>query len=113
MQIVNFKEYGSVRMLAVNFHTSWTYVGRENTYYGLPESPLANIYRESNYGRAGCIRKYRQWLWWKIQRRDTEVLDALKKLTEDSALVCWCAPKPCHAEVIAKAWAYCKKEGLI
>jgi hypothetical protein len=112
MQIVNFKEYGSVAVLDENFE-DWTYVGRENKHYGLKESPLANIYHVDQYGRAGAIRKYRQWLWWKMQKRDPEVLGALQKLTEDSVLVCWCAPKPCHAEIIVKAWAYCKQERLI
>ena len=113
MQVVNFKEYGSRAVLDENFGVHWTYVGRQNKHYGLPESPLANPYRESQYGREEAIATYRKYLWWKIQRRNPEVMIALQKLDEDSALVCWCAPKPCHAEVIAKAWAYCKKEGLL
>jgi hypothetical protein len=111
MQVVNFKMYGSKAVLDENFG-DWTYVGRENKHYGLQESPLANPYCEGSGGREKCIQQFRAYLWWKIQKHDQAIMNALKSLDEDSVLVCWCAPKPCHAEVIAKAWAYCKKEGL-
>ena len=112
MQIVNFKMYGSVAVLDENFEDR-TYVGRENKHYELQESPLANPYRVGADGREKSIQQFRAYLWWKIQKHDQAIMNALKSLDEDSVLVCWCAPKPCHAEVIAKAWAYCKKEGLI
>jgi hypothetical protein len=112
MQIVNFKEYGSVAVLGENFE-NWVYVGRPNLHYGLPGHPLANPYIESLYGRENCILRFKVWIWNKIKARDEVVMDALKNLSADSVLVCWCAPKPCHAEIIEKAWRYCKQEGLI
>jgi hypothetical protein len=112
VQIVNFKMYGSVAVLDENFE-DWVYVGRENKHYGLKESPLANPYRVGSDGREKSIQQFKAYLWWKIQKRNPEVMGALQNLNQDSVLVCWCAPKPCHAEVIARAWAYCKQEGLI
>ena len=88
------------------------YVGRPAQ--GLKGSPLANPYRIGSHGdRDNVIRLYRQWLAAKITGKDRAVLDALSQLNEDSVLVCWCAPKPCHAEVIERAWRYCKEKGLI
>lgn len=55
---------------------------------------------------------YRKWLWEKIRTRDRVVLDTLRALSEDSVLGCWCKPKPCHAEVIASAWAWCVENGV-
>jgi hypothetical protein len=54
MQIVNFKEYGSVAVLDENFD-HWVYVGRPNAWYGLQGSPLANPYRVELGGRQRAI----------------------------------------------------------
>ena len=57
--------------------------------------------------RAGAIAKYKAWLWTKIKERGPE-WDALRELSNiardgDMALVCWCAPLPCHGDVIKAA----------
>jgi uncharacterized phage-like protein YoqJ len=58
----------------------------------------------------GC---YRRWLWTKLRAKDRSVLNALAGLGEDDSLACWCpAGSECHADVIAKAWSWCKAEGL-
>ena len=88
------------------------YVGRPAQ--GLKGSPLANPYKIGPYGnRENVIRLYRHWLAAKIAAKDRAVLNALSQLNEDSVLVCWCAPKACHAEVIERAWRYCKQEGIV
>jgi hypothetical protein len=53
--------------------------------------------------RAQVIARYRRWLWAQL-RRDPDLLAPL--VGRD--LVCWCAPLPCHAEVLAAAiaWRY-------
>lgn len=55
--------------------------------------------------RSRVIELYRQWLWREInmERIDLKELAAL----EGKTLGCWCAPKPCHGDVLAKAatWA--------
>lgn len=73
-------------------------------------SPLGNPYvmdREGN-ARAVVIRKYKRWLWEQIQSEEGaayEMLTGILAAAEDKsvALACHCAPKPCHADVIASA----------
>jgi hypothetical protein len=55
---------------------------------------------------------YRRWLFQRLQERDHSILRAMGQLTADSTLGCFCSPKSCHCEVIAKAWAWGKKEVL-
>ncbi|HDJ86204.1 MAG TPA: DUF4326 domain-containing protein, partial [Chromatiales bacterium] len=74
------------------------YVGRGH--------PLGNPYRIGSDGtREEVVEKYRGWLDVGVRRGDRNILAALRTLRENSDLVCSCAPKPCHAEVIAEVWA--------
>jgi Domain of unknown function (DUF4326) len=54
--------------------------------------------------RDQVIAKYRLWLWAEIKagRIDLANLAALHGKT----LGCWCAPKRCHGEVLARAAAW-------
>jgi hypothetical protein len=74
----------------------------------LDASPLANPYRPRDFGgeRGATLPHYRRWLWRQIQAGNQEVLQALGAVTEESVLVCYCAPGPCHGEVVrgAAAW---------
>ncbi|HEX8958936.1 MAG TPA: DUF4326 domain-containing protein [Solirubrobacterales bacterium] len=55
--------------------------------------------------REEAIERYRRWLWEEIRsgRMPLERFAALHGKT----LGCWCAPEPCHGEVLvaAAAWA--------
>lgn len=68
-------------------------------------SPLGNPYKIGEFGtRAEAIAKYSTWLDYQITI-DPVVEDELRRIEAldnagDVALVCWCAPKRCHAEVI-------------
>ena len=55
--------------------------------------------------RARVIEKYRVWLWREI-RAGRIGLDELAAL-DGKRLACWCAPEPCHGDVLAEAarWA--------
>jgi hypothetical protein len=108
-QIVNFKEYGSVQALNQAFGERWVYIGRANRHAGLPESPLANPYKVRDYGRGSTLPHYRRWLWQRIQAGDPAVLEALKAIDEQSVLVCWCAPNPCHGDVVKAAAAWLRE----
>ncbi|HXV06301.1 MAG TPA: DUF4326 domain-containing protein [Solirubrobacterales bacterium] len=59
--------------------------------------------------RAEAIERYRAWLWEQIKagRVDLDELAAL----DGKTLGCWCAPEPCHGEVLAAAasWAAARK----
>lgn len=92
------------------------YCGREYTRgkYYLPRSVLCNNYRigASVTTRLEAIRRFEEDLERKLaayrfyQPRETlwiiRELDRLDRLsrTGDLKLACWCAPKPCHCDVI-------------
>ena len=73
------------------------YVGRANPRRGLAESAFANPFRIGEDGdRAEVVEKYRSWL---LGRK--ELLDRLHEL-RGRTLACWCAPEPCHANVLVE-----------
>ncbi|MET8677566.1 DUF4326 domain-containing protein [Streptomyces sp. NPDC004647] len=75
------------------------YVGRAMHRGGwhLDGSPLASPYRPGPDGtREEVVEKYRAYL---LDRPD---LLALLPGLRGSRLGCWCAPEPCHAQVIAE-----------
>ena len=90
-----------------------TIVNRRNgrvagVYVGRP-AVLGNPYVIGHDGsRHDVVDKYRAWLREQY-RHDGAVRHALRQLAmrylTDGALtlICWCAPQPCHAEVIRDA----------
>lgn len=95
-----------------NVSTS-VYVGRG--------TPLGNPFIIGKHGdRDEVIRKYRRWLWEQIRPEnnvngESEALTALKgllviyKAHGELGLKCFCAPKPCHADIIKKAILWLEK----
>lgn len=99
------------------------YVGREVKRYGLPPSDLANPFpigkptpRVMQYSahleyvagqitRAASILLYQAWLddemmeTYSVAKKELQRLRALAA-NGDLLLLCWCHPKPCHADVI-------------
>lgn len=56
-------------------------------------------------GRTEVIKKYRVWLAERIlqdspQRQELERLVRQLNEGKELALACWCAPAPCHADVV-------------
>lgn len=49
------------------------------------------------YTREGCVEAYREW--FSDQLEDEEFRAAVEGLRGE-ILGCWCAPKPCHGDVI-------------
>lgn len=80
-------------------------IPHDAVYVGRP-SRWRNPYRIGRDGnRDQVIALYRRHLWREIKAgRITR--DDLRALAGHD-LVCWCAPKPCHAEVLRRAveWA--------
>lgn len=106
MPVVNFKDFGSLEAVQQEFD-SVSYVGRANPRYGLKASPLANPYRVNGQtDRKTAIELYRQYLWGKIREGDTAVINALREIGENTAIVCWCSPKSCHGDVVERAAAW-------
>jgi O-acetyl-ADP-ribose deacetylase (regulator of RNase III) len=81
------------------------YVGRAWQRGGLAGSPLANPFRladpDDPAARRACLERYRAWLYAHAARPGP-VRAALEQLCGVD-LACWCAPRPCHAELIL-AW---------
>ena len=79
--------------------------GARGWYVGRP-SPLGNPFpMRDESERMQVIAQYREWLNAKIAAKDAAVMKELEAMTHvaDLTLVCWCAPLPCHAEVIRDA----------
>jgi hypothetical protein len=102
-QVINFKAHGSTAVLNERYGSNWLYIGRANSHAGLPASPLANPYRPAQFGGAAgaTLPAYRQWLWQRIQAGDPVVLAALRAINDETVLVCWCKPGPCHGDVVS------------
>ena len=83
-------------------------VGDRGEYVRRP-SPLGNPFKlERESDRESVIERYEVWLREKITTRDKAVcgeLNRLYKIARDFGvleLLCWCAPKLCHADVIRR-----------
>lgn len=85
------------------------YVGRSPQWGG--PSPLGNPLRlEPGTPREEQVERvlggYRTWLGAKIKAGDRDVLSTLDAITPATFLGCTCWPRPCHAEVIVRAWRW-------
>ena len=70
--------------------------------------PWGNPYIIGTHGtRAEVIAQYRAHLWKRIQRERAALILALAKL-DGATLGCYCAPQPCHGDVLARAIAWAK-----
>ena len=78
--------------------------GAEGEYIGRP-SVLGNPFAIGRDGtRDEVIAKYRVWLWDEV-RKVCDLTFELERLATialkgDLTLVCWCAPQPCHGDVV-------------
>jgi hypothetical protein len=75
-----------------------TYVGHAGPRHDWPESDFANPFINlASKNRAGMVDRYREWL-----RERPELLRRVPEELAGRALGCWCAPAPCHADVLAE-----------
>lgn len=73
------------------------YIGRANPRYGLKRSKWANPFRlKSEAERPAMIERYREWIM-----NQPDLLARIHEL-RGKRLGCWCAPKPCHGDVLAE-----------
>lgn len=101
--------------MKINVVNKYKHVCGDNDYYIGRPSPLANIY--SHMDLSHCIKcetrdkavdQYEIYLKNKIQKKDVKTLNELNKIylflkeKREINLVCFCAPKRCHGEVIKK-----------
>lgn len=65
-------------------------------YVGRP-SRWGNPFSVQRYGRKGAIERYSVWLTERLAKRQLN----LREL-EGKDLVCWCAPRACHADILLR-----------
>ena len=102
ISIVNVKRHGFKNVEYVGRK-----VGGQYAQY-THQSPLANPYKvNSESVRGWSLLQYELWLLKKLSEKDIAVkkeMNRLYLLAKKGNLVlgCWCAPKGCHAAIIAK-----------
>ena len=89
----------------INIRNRKQYKG-EGEYVGRP-TKLGNPFAITpTQTRNLTIERYRIWLYDALKYNDPIILKELDRLfsilieTQSLNLLCWCSPKPCHAEVI-------------
>jgi hypothetical protein len=107
--VVNVRAFGGVRPAEA---AGVVYVGRP-TPLGNPFTHLSvrGLIRVAT--REEAVARYRERLWRHIRAGDAEVLAALRRIKPGDRLGCWCWPLACHASVVAAAWSWMKREGLL
>lgn len=76
---------------------------QSHVYIGRP-GRFGNPYRlrkDTDRNRKRLLRRYRRWLFCRLGK-DSEFRADVAALA-GSSLVCYCAPKPCHGDVLARA----------
>jgi hypothetical protein len=63
-----------------------------NPFSHLPPPDTIAIFRVGS--RTEAIRKFREWVFTK-----PELIEQARRELAGKDLVCWCAPRPCHADV--------------
>lgn len=58
--------------------------------------------------RTEVIEKYRHFLW--AQMSSDEFRESMLAELDGKDLVCWCAPAPCHGDVLVRAVAWLKQQ---
>ena len=87
-------------------------------YVGRP-SVLGNPYTVKAFGRGNAVKMYEDWLRRQYKNNNKPVIDELKRLATQLkkenyiVLSCWCAPNPCHGEIIGKALVAMINKGIV
>ena len=111
-EVIQPSKVGIIKV--VNKHTLSPELGFTDIYIGRP-SPLGNPYKmNGEESRDTVVELYHQWLWNQIKwSRDPDIdhsafnelirITRLVKSGKNVRLVCWCAPSPCHGDIIIRA----------
>lgn len=100
MAVLNFYHLGKA------IPDNAVYIGRASAAHHLPGSPFANPFPvNAQRTREESIALFRDHLWKSL--REGRITETQLLALEGKDLVCYCAPKPCHGHVVAKAveWA--------
>lgn len=75
-------------------------------------TPLGNPYLAKD-GVDEALKRYRSWLWQKIRSNDQAILEEMRAITPATLLVCSCKPRPCHGDVVVRAWVWMRDQGIL
>jgi hypothetical protein len=102
-----FPNRGKILVDTITSGLPGEYVGRR--VRGRHGSVLGNPFKiKTDADREDAVARYEAWLREKIAGGDRAIVDELDRLAtvylQDQylRLLCWCAPRRCHGEVIAK-----------
>lgn len=101
LQVVNKYHLTEEKRTHQRVHPRYVYIGRPSTL-GNPFPITETRTRDE------AVSQYKIWLLQQIQEQNQKVLDMLERIGamvlddthEPVFLVCYCAPKPCHGDVI-------------
>jgi hypothetical protein len=95
-------------MFTVNVVNRDTYQGGGDIYVGRP-TILGNPFSVKQHGRDKALKRYTLWINTQYRSNNQAIIQELEHLTSrlieqgEITLSCWCHPKPCHADLLAKA----------
>lgn len=101
LQKVSYKDIEVMNFYTLNkqIPEDGEYIGRYNRNFNLKASKFANPFPvKSPEERGTTIEKYKEWLWKEIASNNITKEDLLS--LRGKKLVCYCAPKPCHGNVV-------------
>lgn len=88
----------------------YIYIGRGTGFPGMERAGLGNPWgKDTGHARRAAIGAYEAHLQTQLSDPGSHEYRTIKRLRERHAagenlvLVCWCAPAPCHGDVIAQA----------
>jgi hypothetical protein len=96
-QVLNIKHLPGFKERRPVLPLGAVYIGRTNARYRLPASKWGNplgLMQEAD--REAVVASYERWL-----RQQPHLMSALRELRGHD-LVCWCAPLPCHGDVLLR-----------
>lgn len=70
-------------------HSNPVYVGRPTVW--------GNPFKVEDHGQEGAVEKFREWIYKPQQQW---LRRKIKEELRGHDLICWCAPEPCHADII-------------
>jgi hypothetical protein len=76
------------------YHLGWSHP-ENSVYVGRPSKWGNPFYIGNGYTRTDVMVRYELWL-----RQHPEFIEDVKKELKGKDLICWCAPLPCHADLL-------------
>ena len=88
------------------------YCGRPNSFAKAKGNPidlsiLGNpFWMETEADRERVITQHRADLWRRLQQPNSPEAAAILSIPDDATIGCFCAPKPCHCDIIPDVKRY-------